>query len=352
MSQVERKKEILRAVVDRYVETAEPVGSKAISTELSLSSATIRNEMAALEEAGLLEQPHTSAGRIPTAAGYRTYVNEIMRQHRLSLEETEQLNRALTHRLSELDRIISYASQMTSQMTSLPAYALSRAKANHKAVRFDIIEVDATSFILVVMLDNETVKNKLFHMPESLPEGFLKRVAAILTASFTNLAESEIGEALVSSSERACGDKYGVFAAIAAFLIEMLEDAGQSEYSLMGGARLLDYPEFRDAQKAQRVLGFLSDENAAPQLPAPDKDGGAKITIGPENVAEELKDSSVVVARYDMGDETELLIGVVGPTRMDYPRILSRLQYLARGLTEGKGPPGLPVFGTNDDNSR
>ncbi|NLB29750.1 MAG: heat-inducible transcription repressor HrcA [Clostridiales bacterium] len=342
MSQRERKKEILRAVVDRYVDTAEPVGSKAISSELSLSSATIRNEMVALEEAGLLEQPHTSAGRVPTAAGYRMYVNEIMRQHKLSLEETEQLNRALERRLSELDRIISYASQTVSQFTSLPAYALSRGKANQKAVRFDVIEVDALSFILVVMLENETVKNKLFHMPETLPEGFLKRAAAVLATNFSGLHESEITDALIDASERACGDKFGVFAAIAAFLIEVLTEAEQPEYALVGGARLLDYPEFRDIDKAQKVLGFLSGEGAAPQLPAPDENARAKITIGPENLAEELRDSSVVVARYDMGDDTELLVGVVGPTRMDYPRVLSRLQYLARGLSDGKDPPGLP----------
>ena len=341
MNQGERKKEILRAVIDRYVDTAEPVGSKAISTELSLSSATIRNEMVALEEAGLLEQPHTSAGRIPTTAGYRMYVNEIMRQHRLSAEETEQLNRALERRISELDRIISYATSAVSKMTSLPAYALSRAKTNHKAVRFDIIEVDALSFILVVMLENETVKNKLFHMPEALPEGFLKRVAAVLMSSFAGLVESDITASLVGASERACGDKFGVFAAISTFLIEMLSESIQSEYALAGGTKLLDYPEFRDAQKAQRVLGFLSGETAAQQLPAPEEDSMAKIIIGPENLAEELRDSSVVVARYDMGDDTELLIGVVGPTRMDYPRVLSRLQYLAHGLTEGRGPPEL-----------
>lgn len=342
MSQGERKKEILRAVVDRYVDTAEPVGSKAISTELSLSSATIRNEMVALEEAGLLEQPHTSAGRIPTAAGYRMYVNEIMRQHKLSIEETEQLNRALEHRISELDRIISYAGQAISQLTSLPAYTFTRAKTTHRAVRFDIIEVDRASFILVVMLENEVVKNKLFHMPEALPEGFMKRVSAVLTANFGGLCESEITDTLVGASERACGDRYGVFASIAAFLIEMLGGAGQSEYAFAGGSRLLDYPEFHDAKKAQRLLGFLSDESVAPQLPSPDEGGKAKITIGPENLAEELRDSSVVAARYDMGDNTELLIGVVGPTRMDYPRVLSRLQYLARGLTDGKAPPGLP----------
>lgn len=336
-----RKREILRAVIDRYVDTAEPVGSKAISSELSLSPATIRSEMTALEESGLLEQPHTSAGRVPTPRGYRIYVNELMRNHRLSMEETEQLNRALEKRITELDRIIAYAGQIASRLTSFPAYALARAKSEVRAARFDIIEVDARSFILVVMLDNESVKNKLFHLPQQAPEGFYPRAAMILNSSFTGITEDAVTETLIASSERASGDRLGIFAAIAQFLIEILGETSQASYAVSGGARLLEHPEFRDVEKAQRLLNFLSEEEAAASLPMPESNAATSITIGPENLAEELRDSSVIVTRYDLGDETELMLGIVGPTRMDYSRVLSRLQYLAKGLTSGALPPGL-----------
>jgi heat-inducible transcriptional repressor len=344
-----RSREILREVIDRYIDTAEPVGSKSISSALSLSPATIRNEMAALEEAGLLEQPHTSAGRIPTASGYRLYVDELMRRHKLSVEETEQLNQALARRVVELDRIIAYAGQIASKLTSFPAYALTRARTEITARRFDIIEVDAHSFILVAMLDNEAVKNKLFHLPQAAPEGFYARASMILNSAFTGITEGAVTETLILSSERASADKLGIFAAIARFLIEILSETAQSEHIVSGGARLLEHPEFRDAEKAQKLLSFIEDESSLAGLPTPEFGATTKITIGSENLAEELRDSSVVVTRYDLGDDTELLLGVVGPTRMDYSRVTSRLQYLALGLTGGLSPPKLPDKTYNTD---
>ena len=334
-----RSREILREIIDRYIDTAEPVGSKSISSAMSLSPATIRNEMAALEEAGMLEQPHTSAGRIPTASGYRFYVDELMRRHKMSIAETERLNAALARRVTELDRILAFAGQLASRMTSLPAYAMTRARSEITAQRFDIIEVDAKSFILVAMLDNEVVKNKLFHTPTAVPEGFLVKTAMILNSAFTGIAEAAITETLISSSERASGDKLGIFAAIARFVIELLSDTAQSGHVISGGARLLEHPEYRDTDKAQRLLSFIEDEAALTGLPTPDAETTTKVTIGAENLAEELRDSSVVVTRYALGDETELLLGVVGPTRMDYSRVMTNLQYLAQGITGGLPPP-------------
>jgi len=335
-----RSREILREIIDRYVDTAEPVSSKSISASMSLSPATIRNEMAALEEAGLLEQPHTSAGRIPTASGYRLYVDGLMRRHRLSIEESEKLNRELARRVVELDRIIAYAGQVASRLTSLPAYALTRARVEITARRFDIIEVDPQSFILVVMLDNEVVKNKLFHTPQAVPDGFLQKVSMLLNSSFAGVTEAGITEALILSAERASVDKLGVFAVIARFLIEILSETAQSGHVVSGGARLLEHPEFRDAEKAQKLLSFIEDEVALMALPTPDGGASTKITIGSENLAAELRDSSVVVTRFGLGDDTELLLGVVGPTRMDYSRVVTKLQYLAQGLTGGLSPPG------------
>lgn len=334
-----RSREILREVIDRYIDTAEPVGSKSISSSMSLSPATIRNEMAALEEAGLLEQPHTSAGRIPTESGYRFYVDELMRRHKLSIVETERLNAALARRVTELDRILAFAGQLASRMTSLPAYAMTRARTEITAQRFDIIEVDAKSFILVALLDNEVVKNKLFHTPTAVPDGFFVKAAMILNSAFVGIGEAAITQTLIQSSERASGDRLGIFAAISRFVIELLSETAQSGHVISGGARLLEHPEYRDAEKAQRLLSFIEDEAALTGLPTPEAEMTTKVTIGAENLAEELRDSSVVVTRYALGDETELLLGVVGPTRMDYSRVMTNLQYLAQGITGGLSPP-------------
>ena len=168
-----RKKQILKAIVEIYVKTAEPVGSKAIAAALknSVSSATIRNEMAELEEQGYLEKPHTSAGRIPSPKCYRIYVNELMEQHRLSLQETESINEALHIKLRELDRVLSQAGQVVSRFTRYPAYTLAAGKKQSSIARFDLLSVDEQSFIAVVMTDDSRVKSKLLHAQGAVVPG-------------------------------------------------------------------------------------------------------------------------------------------------------------------------------------
>ena len=168
----ERKKKILRAVVESYIQTAEPVGSKALMelAGLKVSSATIRNELADLTERGYLEQPHTSAGRVPSPKGYRLYVNELMEEQRLSLEETRQINDALHLKMRELDKVIDQAGRMVSQLTNYPAFSLTEGARRLTIKRFDLILVDSASFIAVVMTDSSVVKNKLFRLPAELSE--------------------------------------------------------------------------------------------------------------------------------------------------------------------------------------
>lgn len=331
----ERKKKILRAVIDEYVETAEPVGSKTIAKDIGMtvSSATIRNDMAELESLGLLEQPHTSAGRIPTAKGYRIYVNELMEQHRLSLEETDAINRALKSRIQQLDKIIADAGRITSQLTSYPAYALAAANTAITISRFDIIYVDANTFIIVVMMSNKSVKNKLVHLPIPIEQSALTKLSTLFNASFTSITEEKITPQLITSTERASNDNNGIVAVIAGFAIELLYETKARETHITGASSLLEYPEYRDVDKAQRLLRYLSDENELVKLPVPEDSGGMKITIGPENLASELRDSSVIVARYSAGDNMQGLIGVVGPTRMDYSKVAARLSYIAKGLS-------------------
>ena len=172
MSISERKKKILAALVEEHIRTAEPVGSKVIAriADLGCSSATIRNELSELTSMGYLEQPHTSAGRVPTPAGYRIYVNELMHRQKLSLEETEEIERRLNDKMTQLDSMMSDVGKMASQLTDYPSLMLtSYAPATIK--RFDLIYIDANTFIIVAMLSNNTVKNKLVHLPISVDSG-------------------------------------------------------------------------------------------------------------------------------------------------------------------------------------
>ncbi len=177
----DRKKKILRAIVDLYIRTAEPVASKTIAQmpDMDFSSATIRNEMAELTALGYLEQPHTSAGRIPSPAGYRLYVDELMQDYRLSTDETKSINQAMELKMQEVDKVVSQVGKLVSQMTNLPAYAMAAHSAGLTVKRFDLILADSGSFILVVMLSDSSVKNKLIRLPVELTETDLKLLGAV-----------------------------------------------------------------------------------------------------------------------------------------------------------------------------
>lgn len=349
----ERKKKILQAIVEEYIETAEPVSSKSIAanTGLGVSSATVRNEMAELEELGYLEKPHTSAGRIPSALGYRIYVNELMRKQKLSLEETETINAGLKDKMLQLDKVVSDAGRLTSMLTNYPVYALAASAEQVTVSRFDFISVDPNSFIIVVMLSNKTVKNKLVHLTTVVEAETLARLSTVFNGGFTGITEDKITTQLIQSTERTTGDTEGLVAVIAGFVIEVLNSFKHSETYLAGTGHLLQHPEYQDIGKAQKLLTYLSDDASLMKLPAPTGDKDLQITIGPENLAEELKDSSVIVAKYDVGNGLQGILGVVGPTRMDYSRVAAKLSYITKELSHmlagGKLPPEL-TDGSND----
>jgi heat-inducible transcriptional repressor len=348
MELTERKRRILRALVENYIQTAEPIGSKALAENLglSISSATIRNELADLTAMGYLEQPHTSAGRIPSPKGYRLYVNELMEQHKLSLQETQQINDALHMKMKELDRVIDQAGRMVSQLTQYPAFALSSGAQKVTILRYDLIYVDQRSFIAVLMTDRKTVKNKLIRTPIDVNEPQLQLLSTLLNASFTHKSLEEMSPELTRVAEHAPGSSYGLISLVVSFAMEELEESETLSVSTAGVSHLLEHPEYQDVEKAQRLLTYLSDDETAhlSQLPMAigDSDHNTKILIGPENVADELKDTSVVLASYDIGDGMKGVIGVVGPTRMDYAKVAARLSYFAEGLSKLFGAPELP----------
>ena len=343
----ERKKKVLAAVVEEYIRTAEPVGSKTVvaAAGLTCSSATIRNELSELTALGFLEQPHTSAGRIPAAAGYRFYVNELMEQRRLSDEETEAINDRLSHRNERPEQLMGDAGRLVGQLTGYPAVALSGPRAV-TVTRFDLIYVDANTFIIVLLLSNSTVRNKLVKLPFSVDGSLINRLSALFNAGFTNLSEQEITPVLISATERAARDNLGLTSIVAAFVIEVLSTDSSGEAMITGESSLLQHPEFRDPDKAHRVISYLSDSQHLMSLPATTVNGGSskvRMIIGPENLAEELKDSSVIMAEYDAGEGQRGLIGVVGPTRMDYSAVAAKLSYVAEGLSRLLGSGDHPA---------
>ena len=332
MELTERKKQILKVVVEAYIRTAEPVGSKAIASEMggSVSSATIRNELADLVELGYLEQPHTSAGRVPSPQGYRLYVNELMAQQRLSLQETEEINRSLRGRMEELDRLLSQVGRAVSSFVNYPAYAAAANRTVQSARRFELLPVDEHSCIAVLMMSGSRVKSQLLRLQLKVDADQLPMLVNLLNTHFTGVSVDEMNQRLMNVAEQIPPPVFLLLSQTVSYAADALEEAGRREIITTGANQLLKLPEFQDAGKAHELMSFLADSKE--NLPLPD-DGPMKILIGPENVTDALKDASVVVASYDIGDDMRGLIGVVGPTRMNYAAVAARLTGFAEGLT-------------------
>ena len=336
----DRKKQILKVVVEDYVRTAEPVGSKAIAAEMGgVSSATIRNELSDLTELGYLEQPHTSAGRVPSPKGYRLYVNELMERQRLSIAETERINQSLQMRMEELDRVISQAGRAVSSLMNYPAYVAATGKKQMTARRFELLPVDEHSCIVVMMMGDNRVKSQLLRMQLKVDTEQMPTLVNLLNSNFTGISADEMNRRLMDVSEQVTPQMFLLLSQTIAYAADVLEEAGQKEVFTVGTSQLLKLPEFRDADKAHQLMSFLSDSKE--NLPVPDE-GPMKILIGPENVSEALQDTSVVVASYDIGNDMRGLVGVVGHSRVDYGTVAARLSGFAEGLTRLFGKQELP----------
>ena len=344
MELTERKKKVLRSVVDLYIRTAEPVGSKAITAlpDMKYSSATIRNEMADLTTMGYLEQPHTSAGRVPSAAGYRLYVDELMADYRLSMDETRSINTAIEEKMQRVDKMVEKVAKLVSQATDLPAISVASRRGGVTVKRYEMILAGQGSFILVVMLSSDEVVNKLIKLPLNVTETDLKLLSALLNATMTDLSAEEFTAALMDKVMLSAGAAASLVPVIVDFTADTLRRQGSTNMAVAGQMRLLGQPEYRDIDKAQRLMTSL-DEEALSNLPAVMQNAqGTRVLVGPENVAQELKDTSVVMTKFDIGDGMQGMIGVVGPTRMDYAKVTARLSYFAESLSKLFAKPEQP----------
>ena len=341
MELTERKRQILKVVVEDYIRSAEPVSSKAIAARMggSVSSATNRNELADLVDLGYLEQPHTSAGRVPSPKGYRLYVNELMEQQKLTIAETEKINQSLHIKMEELDRVISQAGKAISSFVNYPAYVAAAGKKRMTARRFDLLPVDERSCIVVMMMSDSRVKSQLLRLQLKVDLEQLPTLVGVLNSHFTGISMEEMNQRLMDVAEQVPPQLFLLLSQTVGYAVDALDEAGHREIITAGANQLLKLPEFRDADKAHELMSFLADSKE--NLPMPEE-GPMKILIGPENVSDALKDTSVVVASYDIGDDMRGLIGVVGPTRMDYATVAARLSGFAEGLTRLFGKQELP----------
>jgi len=341
LSLSDRKRRILKAVIDEYIENAEPVGSRVIASRsrLDVSPATIRNEMSELEELGYLEQPHISAGRIPSTAGYRLYVNELMQDYALSDHEAEAINAALRTQMRELERTVREFGSFVSRLTNYTTYTLMPSPSSERVMKFDVLIIDERYAIVVIVTSSGLLKNKRIRLATSATEEEIRQVVRILNTHFTNRTLDEISLSLIKRASAEAGNLAYLVTAVAEFAGEVLDDSGDGDIYLDGISRMLNHPEYRDPEKARELLNYLSDKreilrHTKEHFSDDNVAGQIRFSIGTENSDEPLKDAGIVYGTYDLGKNLQGVIGIVGPTRMDYAKVAANLNYFINGFNK------------------
>ena len=332
----ERKMKILKAVIQNYLETGEPVGSRTISkyTDLSLSSATIRNEMSDLEEMGLIIQPHTSAGRIPTDKGYRLYVDELMEEKKGTMSDQQLL-------IERVDRLELLLKNMAKTLANNTNYAtlVTAPKSKDNSVKFiQLSKVDETKVLAVVMMNGNVVKNTVIDTAETVDEQIIVKMNLLLNSFLTGLSADEMNLALIKRLKTEAGEYSPMVESVLETISGMITDEGSGPQIYTSGAtNIFKYPELADGERASGLIGAFEEKDALNELVVNSMGGGnhdINIYIGDENANEKMKDCSVVTANYELGDGMQGIIGIVGPKRMDYEKVVGTLRTLMAQLDE------------------
>lgn len=329
----ERKRKILEAIVEDYIVSAEPIGSRTISknTDMGLSSATIRNEMSDLEEMGYLVSPHTSAGRIPTDAGYRFYVNELMHQYKMANDDIIKLRRFFTAGVLQLDKLMRQASNILSQLTNYTTVSVTPELRKSYIKHIELVPVDEHSALLVLVTSEGIIKNQLINISEDAD--FLRTFSAVLNEKITGLTLEEINLVVISEIQQIIGHSQPLLMTVLDFIHRTISELDGSEVYVDNAQNILNHPEYYDLSKAKEILSFLEDKQSIKQvIDHVNSDKDISISIGSENEAGEMRDTSIVTAKYYSGGKMLGKIGIVGPTRMNYAKVVASLDYINKNI--------------------
>lgn len=335
----DRKKMILHAIIDDYISTAEPIGSRSVSKrhELGLSSATIRNEMSDLEEMGYLIQPHTSAGRIPSDKGYRFYVDQLMRACELTVDEINIMKTEMETKINELSQLLRQASATMSRFTKYTSMASTPESKSSVLKAVQVVPIEKGSSLVVVVTNAGIVKNTLIKIPETVSPEFIIRVSNIINEKLSGLTLEKINIVVIREIEILIGSPQEVLMPILNGVTECINQIDTSEVYLEGTTNILNHPEFKDVVKAREFLNMIDTKNVLSLIMRNINrygEDGVNIKIGSENTIEEMRDCSVITATYSLGGMVFGTIGIIGPTRMEYARVLAAMNYVRKKINE------------------
>lgn len=334
----ERKKSILHAIIDDYINTAEPVGSRTLARKhgLGLSSATIRNEMADLEEMGYLTQPHTSAGRIPSDKGYRFYVDQLMESSELTVEEMYSIEDAMETQINELSQLLKQASGVMSQITKYTSMAATPGKQNSILKTVQVVPVEKGKALIVVLANAGIIKNSLINIPETVLPEHLTTVSNIFNDKLKGLTIDSINASVIKEIELLLGNERSVLHPVLNGVADCINQIDCPEIYLDGTINMLNYPEFSDVVRAREFLNLMAAKDVLRKiLNNVNRQGDyITVTIGEENKIVEMKDCSLVTTTYSLGNVVVGTLGVIGPTRMEYSKVLAAMNYMRKRASE------------------
>lgn len=333
----ERKTRILQAVIKNYLETGEPVGSRTISkyTDLKLSSATIRNEMADLEELGYILQPHTSAGRIPSDKGYRWYVDSLMTQR---IQEVTDMKEQMIQKVDKMEHLLKQVAKVLAHNTNY-ATMISSPVYNHNKLKFiQLSQVDAEQLIVVIVMDGNVVKNKIVTLEEPLSNEAILKMNMLLNTSLTGMALEEISLGIVAKLKEQSGIYADIMSDVLDAMASLIQPAEEMEIYTSGATNIFKYPELSDKESAQEILSAFEEKQQLATLVTKRMTSGdnkdIQVYIGNESNMENMKDCSVVTATYELGEGMQGTIGIIGPKRMDYEHVMKTLKTLQAELDD------------------
>ena len=331
----ERKKKILQAVIRNYLETGEPVGSRTVSkyTDLELSPATIRNEMADLEELGYIEQPHTSAGRIPTDKGYRLYVDTMLQEKEREVSELKEMliekEDKMDHLLKQVARVLAVQTDYTT-MISAPRYQQNKLKF------IQLSRVDAHQLLAVIVGEGNVIKNHILDVEEQLGDEELLKLNILLNTNLTGLTIDQINLTMVTVLKQQAGEHGEIIGEVLLAVADAIHEDDDLEIYTSGTNNIFKYPELSDGKRASEIINTLEEKQQLSRLIedrlSDETNTGIQVYIGEESPLSSMKDCSVVTATYDLGEGMRGTIGIVGPKRMDYDKVVGTLKTMMNEL--------------------
>ncbi|MBU5675659.1 heat-inducible transcriptional repressor HrcA [Alkaliphilus sp. MSJ-5] len=332
----ERKLKILQAIIQDYIETAEPVGSRTLSKkyDLGVSPATIRNEMADLEELGFIIQPHTSAGRIPSDKGYRLYVDEFMSLKKMVDIERDYLELDLFNKVAEIEQILQYSSKLLSQLTNYTAVALAPQIKESKLKHIQLVPIDTENMLAVIVTDSGMVKKPIIRLSDQVSKSSFQTMSNFLNDKLHGLAIKNIEASLIEILSEEFINSSSIIDKIIPEIFQSLDEVSHINMFLNGAMNIFNFPEYNDIFKAKSFLELLEEKELLSSLITSFSNEGLSVSIGSENIYKEAKDCSLVTATYKVDNTTLGWLSVIGPTRMDYSTVVSVMAEVSKVISE------------------